>query len=484
MALAAVILALSGVSYAQAEQALSLQLPSWFPLLAVAVIIGYGIAALAYMLSTVFKAAEMEAWAKTEVAEMTGSLFLVTIILLALGVADQLFFAATGNTPAGTASGFIDESADKLLDAYIDSIWLSTAVGMLTGTPPQYATQGSGPQEDRATKLSDLNRERKEAGLGAVFPIFFLYPKLFDVNYYGYSVGGVFLGHFGTIQGVALSAVGVALMIGIVLSFILQIAIPVLIPLGMLLGAFTTTRKMGRTLIAFGVGLYLFVPASIIIGNKMFESAYHGSASSPPEIPKPAIVSKFTKDVMAQSVAMTALRTTVVMALLPKKIGLLPYQLMCIPECALIAVPCAIMYPACYVMCFQMCFFVVTPLIIYPNLVTIGEYGANVIMSVDKLTLLGVLDYNEDPIAYIYAAAAGAPVVGGVASFLTQYYLDRALAAKLTDVTLDYTPYILQYSIPMMLIPFIMILVVITAIRSLSPAIGGEVQILGVSELV
>jgi hypothetical protein len=42
----------------------------------------------------------------------------------------------------------------------------------------------------------------------------------------------------------------------------------------------------------------------------------------------------------------------------------------------------------------------------------------------------------------------------------------------------------MQYAVPVMLIPFIMIFIVITGIRSLSPAIGGEVQILGVSELI
>jgi hypothetical protein len=62
--------------------------------------------------------------------------------------------------------------------------------------------------------------------------------------------------------------------------------------------------------------------------------------------------------------------------------------------------------------------------------------------------------------------------------------LNKALATKLSNITLAYTPYIMQYAVPVMLIPFIMIFIVITGIRSLSPAIGGEVQILGVSELI
>ncbi|MEM3771019.1 MAG: hypothetical protein QXW80_01670, partial [Candidatus Micrarchaeia archaeon] len=62
--------------------------------------------------------------------------------------------------------------------------------------------------------------------------------------------------------------------------------------------------------------------------------------------------------------------------------------------------------------------------------------------------------------------------------------MNQYLAIKLTNITLAYTPYVMQDAVPALLIPFIIIFTVITGIRSISPAIGGEVQILGVSELI
>jgi hypothetical protein len=58
------------------------------------------------------------------------------------------------------------------------------------------------------------------------------------------------------------------------------------------------------------------------------------------------------------------------------------------------------------------------------------------------------------------------------------------MAGMLGDVVMDYTPYVMQFIVPIILMPVIIFIIVITAMRSISPAIGGEIQILGVTELI
>jgi hypothetical protein len=96
----------------------------------------------------------------------------------------------------------------------------------------------------------------------------------------------------------------------------------------------------------------------------------------------------------------------------------------------------------------------------------------------------GMAKQQNVPMGISEGIAAILNPIAGYSSFLAHKYLDSAAANKLTDITLDFTPYVMQYAVPIMLMPLIMLLVVVTGIRSISPAIGGEVQILGVTELI
>jgi hypothetical protein len=84
----------------------------------------------------------------------------------------------------------------------------------------------------------------------------------------------------------------------------------------------------------------------------------------------------------------------------------------------------------------------------------------------------------------IVRASINVPQLANVGDFITLFYINNKLAEQLSNVVLDYTPYILQYTVPVVLAPVIIIIIIITAMRSISPAIGGEVQILGIGELV
>jgi len=471
-----------------AEQTLRDALPPWLPLLAVAIFIGYGIVAMIYMISKVFKVRELEAWAKTNFGEVTGSIFLVVIILIVIGFADSVFTAVVGNSPYDVSTSYMDGAAQKLFDIYVEGVWFNTAVGSLTGAPLQYSGQGhtsqgkAGPQDAKVKAEGSSDRTVvDEASLS--IPILIFQIDLFRVSYEGYRGGSVFLTGFGTIQSIVLSSTFITLISSMILDFVREVAIPVMVPFGMLFSSFSVTRKLGRTLIAFGVGLHLFVPVSILMSQQMFQSAYSGSGTNPPEISNPGSIRNFTSRVLAHSMGRLLLATSVG-PMIAGALGSNPFKLLCFPICALLALTCLVFFAACFNICFQPCYNFVMPYVVYPIAKVFGEVGVPILRLINDFQLYALFDV--DPIAYILQPIGLIPSnpLGGIAKLLAQYYVDSALNLKLAEMTLEYIPYILQYSVPIILTPLIILVVVVTAIRSLSPAIGGEIQILGVSELI
>ena len=506
------------------ETALLAAFPPWMPLVAASLFIGYGLAALAYMLSTVFRMPEMNVWAKTEVAEVTASAFLVLIILIALSMSDSVFAAATGKTPMDTSLDFTRVAADKLFHVYIDSVYLSFAVGSLTGTPPQYSGTNSGAQQDLLSRYRAQSSQIKLDEKGGTITTLMISMYLFNVNYQPFWSANIFNAHFGTIQSVALSASLIAVFSNFVLDFIRGIAIPVMIPFGLFLSVFSITRKMGRTLIAFGIGLYIFVPASILIAQTMYDSAYK-TGIDPPEITKPPLATQLSQTLIAIQVnqLLTALYGSVV--LIPHVAGDLAYVPVCATGGGILSLICAPGGPAAVFTCAtafsSMCSGVISPIFHQPIAKVLASDLFKSLIVIYKLNALSNLFGADIPGELMIGVSAPAPIasagivanyvwpatgigvlapnpflmianminmglapIAGLSEFKAHLYLEPAVASKLTDVLLEFTPYVLQYAVPVMLIPVIVILMVITGIRSISPMIGGEVQILGVSELV
>lgn len=532
------LVALSGLVSAQqttGQQLLSSAFPSWLPLIAIALVIGYGISAIAYMISTVFRTPELAVWAKSEVFEVTASAFLVLILIIAVGMIDNVYVVATGTTPLQASVSFTSASADKLLGLFVDTMWLNTALGTLTGIPVQYGgSSRSSPQTQQQSQDTTGSNIATGTGGPSRMLLFALYSL--NTNYYPFSGASSFLTFFGTLQAIALFSASISVLANLALQFIQAIAIPVLIPFGLFLSIFSITRKMGRTLMAFGVGLYVFVPASILISQAMFNSAYNldytNRALNPlgiPPINYPGEATSFTNTVLGLFGAQVAATVTAAALFLPQ---IASPQVFYAPPCLVGAATYAATncvgtgygYPFCYIAEYIVGLFqceLSKPITDYPLSFDLESSAFNSLTSTARISYLdSYLDANVPPGLYPAIAAPGIAATAGLVSnliwpetptgpdttnpilsatdtaveittpiasystFLAQYYIDKALAAELTQITLDYIPYVLQFAVPILLMPIILILVTITAIRSISPAIGGEVQILGVSELI
>jgi hypothetical protein len=351
--------------------------------------------------------------------------------------------------------------------------------------------------------------------------------KSFKLNYYTFYAADVFNGHFNLIQSIALTSLGISLLSHSLLSFVNSIAIPVVIPLGLFLSMFTFSRKMGRTLIAFGVGLYIFVPLSILISQIMYDSAFKPDTSIP-AVHRPtgnSNIDGFTNGVFALTILEMLIQLTLatIQIISNSTSALVPG---CVTGATGLATICGIAQPACAVAFTFICTLLggisdvgsstdlitklseYLPLLRIPTLmaildvptdaaiVALGDKSLNLVATNFGLQIIGLassLVFHMIPGQSIVVNWI-MPIINMVANqynYLISLYtmniyatLNQYLAIKLTNITLAYTPYVMQDAVPVLLIPFIMIFIVITGIRSLSPAIGGEIQILGVSELI
>ena len=452
-----------------AERTILGVLPSWAPLLAGAFAVGFGLAAIAYMLSAVFRLPELSVWAKSEIGEMVATGIIVAAVLIAVVFADGIFVAATGQTPMDASVSFCDRMIDTSLNIFEKSLKISKAIGIVSGIPPQYNVESS-----KASSEGDLLGDMKEdAKSGAAVPLLIITLSFFNVHYQKFYGVSPFLSYFGLVQTSIMSSTALSIVLSVALQFIKETALPVLIPLGVFLCCFAVTRKMGRTLIAFGIGLYFFFPASMMISQMMFNSAYSNNENSYiPPIEEPSL--RFFGEAGSAIFAANYGRMFMTLLMLfPRILGPIPWPFVGI--CPGVAAPCGPFYIACYIGCFIGQFFVT-----WPITADIMEYfGLPIAYGIVDATWLSAGDVPGALLGQLPI-----PGVGNYAGYQAQAYADKYAAGALTDIVLSYTPYVLQYAIPAMLMPVVVFVVVITAIRAISPAIGGEVQILGVSELI
>jgi len=489
--------------------------PNWFPLFSIAALIGFGIVGISFMLARVFMLPQLESWARNELFEVVSSVFLVLIILISLGVIDNIFIAAVNKKPVDFSLDFTKEITNVLMDKYIESIKLGYAIGTLSGAPAQYLG------DTRSDKPQSNNEGKPDFNGGVTKRVFIVGINSLDLNYLTFYAADVFNGHFNLIQTIALTSLGISLLSNSILEFVNDIAIPVVIPLGLLLSMFSFSRKMGRTLIAFGVGLYIFVPLSIIIAQTMYYSAFKPDTAVP-QIHTPSggnDVNKFADRLIALNIADFLLHLGIGLGFAIASKASVVFMPSCITGAGILSSICVLAAPACALAFSAICqlFGSISDTGQVNDTVTILLYALLVIKIESLSLILGVPILNQlDTISATIASMSLVGIVGSLvfhiipSNVLTINYLlpilkqimqfgiyeihaitaevyaqlNMALAVKLTDITLAYTPYIMQYAVPVMLIPFIMIFIVITGIRSLSPAIGGEVQILGVSELI
>jgi len=496
--------------------------PNWFPLFSIAALIGFGIVGISFMLARVFMLPQLESWARNELFEVVSSIFLVLIIIVSLGIIDNIFIAATNKKPIDYSLDFTTSISNELMDRYIDSVKLGIAIGTLTGPPVQYfgdsrADKKQPGQEGASGSQPGTGNEGGEI----TNRVFLVAIEPLKLNYLPFYAADVFNGHYNLIQSIALMSLGISLLSHAILEFINMIAIPVAVPLGLLLSMFTFSRKMGRTLIAFGVGLYIFVPLSIIIASTMYNSAFKADTSIP-HIERPSgsnNVDTFANRLLALNFADFIIHLAIGIAGVVINKGYLVFIPTCSVGAAALSSICGLAAPVCAVAFTAICSLfgsfsdtgqtadIIDKLLYVASVLKIetlsyilgvpisGQMEA-IVPVIVSLSLTGtvsafifhIIPSNVLTINYLLPILNQLMNFGvyerSVIGFSLYAELNKALATKLSNITLAYTPYIMQYAVPVMLIPFIMIFIVITGIRSLSPAIGGEVQILGVSELI
>ncbi|MEM3369415.1 MAG: hypothetical protein QXE90_00985 [Candidatus Micrarchaeia archaeon] len=507
---------LLSISYAQisdseGERLLGIAIPNWLPVLGIVALIGFLLAGIGFMLGKAFSLPKLETWAKSELYEVSASLFLVLILLIAVGVIDNIYVAVTGYTPMHASTNFLDSIANELMDAYLDTIRLGYALGLLSGPPPQY---------NLVTKIAGDNKGGDTEQPGTKFRLMVIGLDMFTMKIGNPFAGvDVFNSHMGMIQSVSLFALIVSLFSNAILNFVWKIALPVLIPFGLFLNFFTITRKMGRTLIAFGIGLYIFVPLSIIIFQTMYNSAFQPNTAIP-HINKPGKVDVFVNTIKWYAIVdfLGHLAIGVISGILNVGTqGPFSYIPFCITSGVSYSSICGIFAPVCAPIFILICD-VIKALFNEPASIDLMEKveagfnairitwistitGTNVAPYIGTISLPsivaipGLLEQaievvSSPPVTPAFATlisnyvSAIAQSISNIALLGAYVALNKDLAPYIVDMMLNYLPYILQYVVPFIFLPFIILIVVVTGIRSISPAIGGEVQILGVAELV
>jgi hypothetical protein len=406
----------------------------WITNIAIACLIGFIMAGLGYMLSNALQSRELGIWAKSEVAEMTGTVFLIAIILLAIGFSDALFRAVDWNgdkvademTPMQASASFASDATTALLNAYYRGMQINLVLSLLTG-PPRTTFGANDAGSDKTTGNDDISKSLKASLPGIPIPIMFMTLYVGAINYYPFSGISVFMMSVYSFQSLVLMAAAMSSLLGAAAEFIAMFTLPVLLPLGILLRAFTFTRKMGSTIIAIAVCLYFFFPAAMLICDQMYKAS---PKYDPPELQNPKILNIELHD---------------------------PSSMMA-----------PFFGPGAY---FAKC--------------NTGDWWYFVCLIEKLLNWVGdLLNALIEFGGFIINAVAPGAILPSLPAFFISQENVNIVMGDVVAILANYIPHAMSYAVPIILSPVIILIICITAMRSISPAIGGEIQILGVSELI
>jgi len=206
------------------------------------------------------------------------------------------------------------------------------------------------------------------------------------------------------------------------------------------LSCFVLTRKVGRTMIALGLVLYIFVSVSFMVTKEMYNF-----------VPK---VSRPTSKLSGASMGDPS-------EILEPWLG--PFSDEYVKKCfncltsgsSLSKAKCAVKLPFC----------------IITNLI---KWIRDLILSIKELfevlaTVVG------SSLATMYAGPLGLEA---------SKVADRSIVADAADLYSDSIPWIMCYAVPMFLFPVILFAIVATAGKAIAQAIGGEVDMVSVMLLV
>ncbi|MBI5158538.1 hypothetical protein HY992_00270 [Candidatus Micrarchaeota archaeon] len=369
----------------------------WLPMIMLAVLVGYFIAALGFMASSAFSLPELWAWAKAEVGEVSASAwFGAAGISLAVIVNELVKAIGCSAYTLSENCGYLTHASvylDRLGGEVLRFIGITFMTTMVTG---MFSYLGIMPVID--------------------IPIMavILQIKMSFSPFYG-------LGLVTQLTMIAANMISFALFSVIIqkvlLEFVAETMFAIFLPLGIFLRCFVITRKMGATIMAVAVGLYVVYPLTLVMNDWV----YYQSGAVPRLVPEDTVLGSLPFDPMD------------IFGLVGPFFG---------PN-----------FSACEDMgSFEKVFCWIGMILAWPFEVMISAYKM-----IFMLLIALVMSFALTP--------------GGVA----EIFLNEVIVI---------IPVAVQTMVPALALPVLDFIIVITAIRSLSPAIGGETRIFGLMEFV
>ena len=230
----------------------------WQSLTALVVSITFGIISLAYAVGTGFHLPKLQAWAKNEIYQAFGSLF----------IAAMMFAIVEGINSTMNALGTLQPVACPI------------------GTPP-YATGGAIFEAVKCFMATLLNNFLSTLGslLGAEIVLGLIASTTFKAQPYQLGISVSYGAGLAPITnlialGVSSAAAGAWLMnIQLILLKLIENNILILFPIGIFLRAFPFSRAAGGSMMAIAIGLYVMYPSMWLFNA--FVYAETGIAGAP-----------------------------------------------------------------------------------------------------------------------------------------------------------------------------------------------------------
>lgn len=360
--------------------------PSWGPVVVLALLIGYFLAALGYMAASFFRMPELEAWAKNELAEVSASAFFAANAIFFIGLIDAAAVELMGKDYFTMAANFLNLLSGETTAIMAELMRAQFILGFSSMLGVQFGMQ-------------------IPVVIGFIVPGIAAYPLV------GAGVITTALATYGNAATMSLmSALGMAVL----LEFINRYALTVMLPAGIVLRCFTLTRRLGATLMAIAVGLYVFYPLSL---------AWNGMIYGNVERPNAGGVS-----------FMSIINNIVDPTPFLEIFGGPPFRRFCVHW-----------YDWVWCWWYAIIWWII-----------------NMVIAFIQLTIA---------LAMLYLVGLATTPIGGIGVIAYDYFVGLI-------------PSMMRTMAGAFLFPLIDLIIVVTAIRSISPAIGGETRITGLVEFI
>ncbi|MBI4399738.1 hypothetical protein HY570_03230 [Candidatus Micrarchaeota archaeon] len=235
---------------------LPVSISGWLPTVVAAVFLAFLIIGIAKMIARAFHLPYLDMWAKVESQEFVITLLIIGSLSSIVAIGDSVAQASSGSAcPIGdclinTAIGKVQQRTTNSAQAFLQLKDIYKKLGKWTNFYKSYMT-GYIP-----------------IIIPLPFPISTPPPAIIFTRGEAPGQGmGLFFGPLANAANFITLTQAENIAFIQFLEFVRSVSFPLLLPLGILLRAFSLTRRAGSTLIAISFGLSMILPASVIIGH-------------------------------------------------------------------------------------------------------------------------------------------------------------------------------------------------------------------------